>query len=135
MIYLIYFVIFLGLFETASNLFHLLKWNKELVAMSAKRQHQELFSDLNYMHFYVKAVIMFLFGILFTASALIAFATMNLLFFKMVLALFGIYGLAQAIYYKRPYKVWMSAFVYILPFLLLIILSGNAHGATFFTAF
>jgi hypothetical protein len=38
----IYIIIALGLFEMASNLYHLLKGNKESIGIYAKRQHQEL---------------------------------------------------------------------------------------------
>lgn len=119
---LTYVIIALGLFEIVSNLYHISKGRKDLIGKSAKRQHQELSSALDDGHFYVKAVIMFIFGILFTASGLVALSGNSLLFLFFVLTLFAIYGLAQAVYYKRPYKVWMSLIVYLLPLLFLIFL-------------
>ncbi|MHC1774942.1 MAG: hypothetical protein AB9834_05955 [Lentimicrobium sp.] len=120
---LIYFIVALGLFEIASNLWHLLKGNKESIGLSAKKQHQELSLELGYLHFYVKANIMFIFGIIFTSSALVALIHSNTFSFTIVLVLFALYGLAQAFYYRRPYKVWMSLLVYILPVFLLLFLS------------
>jgi len=123
MIALIYAVIALGLFEIVSNLYHLSNGNKDLIGKSAKRQHLELALELADFHFYVKAVIMFVFGIFFTASGLVALSDDSFLFLSVVLTLFAIYGLAQAVYYKRPYKVWMSLIVYILPLLFFFFLS------------
>jgi hypothetical protein len=120
---LIYAILTLGLFEIVSNLFHLLKGNKEKIGMSAKRQHQELPLDIDYKHFYWKAWIMFGFGLLLTASGLVAYTNTNTCFLFLSLALFAIYGLAQAFYYRRTYKVWTSAIVYLLPLLFLLFLS------------
>jgi len=122
---LIYAILALGLFEIVSNLFHLLKGSKEKVGLSAKRQHQELSLELNYPHFYWKAWIMFVFGLLFTTSGLVAYTTSMHWFLSVVLALFAVYRLVQALFYRRTYKVWMSALVYLLPFLILILLSDN----------
>lgn len=127
---LIYIIIALGLLEIVSNLFHLLRGNKENIGLSAKKQHQELSLELGYRHFYVKAIIMFVFGILFTVSGIIALYPGNNIIFKIVLGLFAIYGIAQSLFYKRPLKVWMSLVVYILPFIILLLLSGNVKGAT-----
>jgi len=66
---------------------------------------------------------MFVFGLLFTASGLHAYTTEKQGFLFPVLVLFGIYGLAQAFYYRRTYKVWTSAIVYLLPLLFLLFLS------------
>jgi len=122
---LIYTILLLGLFEIVSNLVHLFKGNREMIGLSAKRQHQELPLDLNYQHFYWKAWIMFFFGLLFTASGLVAYTITSYRFLFLTLALFAIYGLTQAIYYRRTYKVWMSAIVHILPFLVLLFLTVN----------
>jgi hypothetical protein len=122
---LIYIVVLLGLFEIVSNLFHLLKGTREKIGLSAKRQHQELPLDLNYQHFYWKAWIMFVFGLAFTASGLMAYIMAKPEFLFPALTLFAIYGLAQAIYYRRTYKVWTSAIVYILPLLFLVFLSSK----------
>lgn len=119
----IYVVLLLGLFEIVSNLFHLLRGGKEKIGLSAKRQHQELPLDLGYQHFFIKAWIMFIFGLLFTASGLLAYTTANHEFLYPPLVLFAIYGLAQAFYYRRTYKVWTSAILYLLPLLSLLYLS------------
>jgi hypothetical protein len=119
----IYVVLLLGLFEIVSNLFHLLRGGKEKIGLSAKRQHQELPLDLDYQHFFVKAWIMFIFGLLFTASGLLAYTTAKNEFLYPPLVLFAIYGLAQAFYYRHTYKVWTSAIVYLLPLLSLLYLS------------
>lgn len=120
---LIYIVIFLGLFEIVSNLIHLQKGTRELIGLSAKKQHQELPNDLSYHHFFWKALIMFFFGLLLTASGFVAYTTENYWFLFVTTAMFAKYGLAQAFYYRRTYKVWTSAIVYLLPFLFLIVLS------------
>lgn len=122
---LIYIVVLLGLFEIVSNLFHLLKGTKGKIGLSAKRQHQELPLDLNHQHFYWKAWIMFCFGLLLSASGLVAYTSTNTSFLFLTLALFAIYGLAQAFYYRRTYKVWTSAIVYLLPLLFLLFLSAK----------
>jgi hypothetical protein len=102
-----------------------LKGNKEKIGLSAKRQHQELPLDLDYQHFYWKAWIMLVFGLLLTASGLVAYTTTKHEYLFPVLALFAIYGLAQAFYYRRTYKVWTSAIVYLLPLLFLLFLSAK----------
>lgn len=122
---LIYCIIALGLFEIVSNLYHLLKGNKESIGLSAKKQHQELSLELGFSHFYLKAIIMFAFGCLFTASGFFALYNNSFIFFSIVLVLFALYGIFQAVYYKRPYKVWLSLVVYILPFIMLLFLSGK----------
>jgi len=120
---LIYCIIALGLFEIVSNFYHLLKGNKESIGLSAKKQHQELSLELGYHHFYVKAIIMFVFGFLFTLSGIVALLGICAKFLLIVLASFALYGFLQAVYYKRPYKVWISLVVYILPLLLRLILA------------
>lgn len=119
---LIWFIIALGMFEIVSNIYHLLKGNKEAIGLSAKKQHQELSLELGYRHFYMKAIIMFIFGILFTSSGSIALRSGNSNFFEIVLILFALYGIAQSIFYKRPYKVWISMGVYILPLIIMLLL-------------
>lgn len=128
---LIYFIIVLGILEIISNLYHFFKGNKKSIGLSAKKQHQELSLELDYKHFYIKAIIMFVFGVLFTLSGLMALQNLNNTFFTIILGLFAIYGIVQAFYYKRPYKVWMSLLVYILPFILLLLLSGSSEAATY----
>jgi len=95
------------------------------VRLSVKRQHQELPLDLNYQHFYWKAWIMFCFGLLLIASGLVAYTTTNTWFLVLSLALFALYGLALAFIYRRTYKVWTSAIVYLLPLLFLLFLSAK----------
>lgn len=126
----IYIIIALGMFEIGSNLFHLFKGNKKIIGLSAMRQHRELSLELESSHFFFKTVIMFVFGFLFTGSGLLALINANFHFFYVVLGLFALYGVVQALYYRRPYKVWMSLIVYITPFILLLFLSKNAHGTT-----
>ncbi len=119
----IYVVLLLGLFEIVSNLFHLLRGSKEKIGLSAKRQHQELPLGLGYEHFFIKAWIMFGFGLLFTASGLLALTTTKYVYLFPAVVLFAVYGLAQAFYYRQTYKVWTSAIVYLLPLLFLLYLS------------
>lgn len=126
---LVYLIIALGLFELASNLFHILKGKKELIGLSAKKQHQELSLELGYQHFFVKAIIMLVFGALFTVTGLITLFKGTSISFEITLGLFALYGIAQACYYKRPYKVWLSLLVYILPVIILVLLSAKANGA------
>lgn len=73
---------------------------------------------------------MFVFGFLFAISGLLALIKANYLFFVIVLGLFALYGIVQALYYKGPYKVWMSLVVYISPFILFLFLSKNVQGTT-----
>jgi hypothetical protein len=128
MIYLISLIVTLGVFEIASNIFHLSKKTKKLAGLSAKRQHRELSFDLGYIHFYIRAVIMLIFGVLFTLSGLTAILTGNTLFLSVVLALFALYGLVQALFYKHPYKVWMLLIVHTLPVISMFFLSEKSHG-------
>jgi len=121
----IYVILVLGVFEIASNLFHLLRGSREKIGLSAKRQHQELPLDLGYEHFFVKAWIMFGFGLLLAASGLLAYTTAKHFYLYPVLVLFAGYGLAQAFFYRRTYKVWTSAIVYLLPFFMLLFLSAK----------
>jgi hypothetical protein len=110
----------LGIAEILSNLFHLAKLNKNAIGQSAKRQHQELSLHLPDGHFYIKAIVMFVFGWLFFASGFVYFIFNDETLLGVVLFLFGLYGLLQALYYKRPYKVWMSLIVYLLPFVVFV---------------
>jgi hypothetical protein len=100
-----------------------MKGNKESIGLSAKKQHQELDLNLGYQHFYAKAIIMLVFGFLFTLSGIVALFEICTKFLLIVLSLFAFYGLLQAIYYKCPYKVWLSLVVYILPLIMLLFLS------------
>jgi len=128
MAYLIYLVITFGVFEIVSNIIHLSQKTKELSGLSAKRQYQELSLDLGYIHFYIKAVIMLIFGVLLTLSGVSAITTKSFLFLSVILALFAFYGLVQALYYKHPYKVWMSFVVHTLPVIVMFFLSGKANN-------
>lgn len=127
---LILTIIALGIFEVISNFYHFLKGKKESIGLSAKKQHQELSLKLGYQHFFVKAIIMFLFGILFIFTGLIALNTNYYNPLKLVLFLFAMYGLAQSIFYRRPGKVWLSLIVYTLPIILMLFCSGTVKGAT-----
>jgi hypothetical protein len=118
---LVIIITILGIFEIISNLFHLSKMNKDAIGQSAKRQHQELSLLLPDIHFYIKAIIMFVFGWLFFASGIVYFIFDDETLLGAVLFLFGLYGLLQALYYKRPYKVWMSLIVYFLPIVVFVL--------------
>lgn len=118
---LIHAIILLGAFEIISNLFHISKFDKESIGESAKRQHQELPLDLPNFHFFVKALIMLLMGIIMAACGTIALSGSTTPLFYALLA-FAVYGLGQAVYYRRSYRVWMSLLVHALPLVCLLLL-------------
>ena len=120
----LFFVLALGLFEIASNLYHLSKGTIIKIGASGKKQHQEISVQLNEIHFFVKVLIMFFFGILLSASAGICLITKEagFTFLFTSILLFGLYGLFQAVYYRKPYSVWSSAIVYNIPLVVFIIL-------------
>ena len=120
--YLIYFILLLGIFQTISNLIHLSKGSKSLIGESAKRQHQELPLDLDNIHFYYKAWIMFLFGLIFLSSGLITYFSQNTIILLIALILFGLYGIIQIIIYKRPVKVWISGVLHTMPIIVYLVI-------------
>lgn len=127
---LIYLVIALGLFEIISNLFHFTKGTKSSIGNSAKRQHQELSLDLDSKHFYLKAIIMFVFGILLLATGSISLIYHFNTPLLISLSMFALYGFAQAVYYLKPYKVWLSLVVYLLPLIALLLLTSELRSET-----
>lgn len=127
---LIYCILALGAIEIISNLFHFSKGSKTAIGLSAKRQHQELSSQLNEYHFYLKAIIMFAFGLLMLLGSISALVFELQFPLLMVVAMFATYGLVQAIYYIKPYKVWLSLIVYLLPLIAFLLLTNDAHADT-----
>lgn len=102
-----------GLFEVATNGYHLSKGAVHAIGASARWQHQELPVSASEVHYFRKVVVMGLFGVLFGGAAALV------LFFHflpqgplVVATLFGVYGVVQALLYRREIKTWLAAVVY-----------------------
>lgn len=124
--YLMYVLLALGVFEIVSNAWHLGRGSVERIGQSAKRQHGELPRSLPDVHFFVKAIVMFVFGLLFLAAAgCFLFRDGGCgPFTTAVILSFAAYGLAQALIYRRTPSAWMSAVVYALPAVAYFILAA-----------
>lgn len=120
--YFIYFIALLGIFQIISNLIHLTKGSKTKIGDSAKRQHQEISTDLPAEHFYYKALIMFVFGWLFLVSGILAYFVQIDEGLIISVIPVGLYGIVQAIIYKKPLKVWIAGFVYNIPMIVYLML-------------
>jgi len=117
-------VLLLGVFEVASNGYHLSRGSVKAVGHSARRQHQELPLDLGEGHFFVKAIVMFVFGLLFCLVGVL-FALGGDPQGRValpVVALFAGYGLLQAVVYRRSVNVWPAAIVYSIPLVAFLLL-------------
>jgi hypothetical protein len=122
---LIIILLVFGVAEVISNFFHLVKGSKSKIGESARKQHQELPSDTEITHYYYKAIIMFVIGILFLMSSLSFFLldTRIGVKFTLVNSIFMcVYGLVQLIIYYRTYKVWTSFLVYSIPLVVCLII-------------
>lgn len=97
-IYLAFFVAF-GSMQTISNLIYLLKKNGIVIA---KKQHKELPCTASPKQLKVKVICMLLFGILFFTIGLTSCFTrsFNSLSFAVVLGMYAIYALVEAVYYN-----------------------------------
>ncbi len=124
--YLMYILLALGVFEIVSNAWHLSRGSVRAIGQSAKRQHGEIPESLPDVHFFVKAIVMFAFGLLFLASAGCFFLYDGGCgpFTTAVVVSFAAYGLAQALIYRRTPSAWMSAVVYALPAVAYFVLAG-----------
>jgi len=113
--------ILLGLFEFVSNIFHLMHRNMDAIGLSAKRQHRELPSGLSPYHFFVKAILMLVCGIvlLFAGAARFWGSAYSAASSWGAAGLLGLYGFLQALVYRREPKVWGAMAVYNIPFVLL----------------
>ncbi|MBP8084470.1 MAG: hypothetical protein KAZ87_14820 [Spirochaetes bacterium] len=121
-IFIVVMMIF-GLFEILSNLFHLSKKNITGIAASGRKQHQELDLGLSDYHFFYKVMIMFIIGMLFSISSLLAFlniCSMPLFVSTMIL---GFYGVLQAVLYRKNIKAWSAMIVYNIPLIIYIFLT------------
>lgn len=122
--YLAYGMMAVGAFEVFSNAWHLFKGSIVAIGRSAKRQHQEIPLDLADVHFFIKALFMLVFGIAFLVAGFLfvlnrdAGAWAGLVIY----ALFGAYGIAQAVVYRRSARVWPAALVHSVPTVLWLIL-------------
>ena len=120
MIILKWFAIIFGIAEIVSNSFHLLKGKLTLIGESGRLQHQELPKDISNIHYFIKVLIMAIFGLLFTLAAIIAFIdAKNLALLQCTAISFGVYGLIQAFVYFKEIKVWLAVIVYNIPLILL----------------
>ncbi len=117
-----YLLILLGLFEIISNLIHFSRKTVNAIGESAKKQHQELPLNLPNIHFFYKAIIMLVFGFLFLISGSLSFFNMpySSLAARIVTVCFGLYGIIQAIIYRKEIKVWPAMVVYNIPLLICI---------------
>ncbi|MDD5363487.1 MAG: hypothetical protein PHN88_15300 [Ignavibacteria bacterium] len=124
MIYFIYFISAYGIFEIVSNTFHLSKGSIGAIGQSAKKQHRELPLNISDMHFFVKAIIMLIFGLMFSAAALMYFLHTDAycIFAMLTFSLHGAYGLVQAVLYRKFLNVWPAAVVYNIPLIVFLLL-------------
>lgn len=114
--------IVLGLFEIVSNAYHIAKSNVNAIGKSARKQHQELPADIPDSHYCCKAVLMFIFGLLFFAAGVSVHfnSAYSSVLLRTVSICFGIYGVIQALIYKTEIKVWPAMIVYAVPLLLVL---------------
>ena len=114
-IYRAFFVAF-GAIQTMSNLIYLLKKNG---MEFAKKQHKELPDTATTKQLKAKAVCMLLFGMLFLATGLISSLTgsFSKSSFTIVLGLYAVYALAEAVYYK----FWRTVGAFILSGVLFLV--------------
>ena len=124
--YLMYILLALGVFEVVSNAWHLGRGSVGRIGKSAKRQHGEIPGSLPDVHFLIKAIVMFAFGLLFLAAAgcFLLYDGDCGPFTTAVVVSFAAYGLAQALVYRHTPSAWMSAVVYALPAVAYFILAG-----------
>lgn len=119
-------VLFLfGIAEIVSNFFHIIKGSKMKIGESARKQHQELPSDAENIHYYYKAIIMFVIGLLFVLSSLAYFlfdSDAGIRFTLINSIIMSVYGLLQIILYYRTFKVWTSFVVYSVPMVVCLLL-------------
>jgi hypothetical protein len=98
LIFTIFFIVF-GLLEIITNGIYLFK--KDGLKYAVK-QHQELPKGVSERKLKIKVVLVFIFGVLFFVTGILTL--FNLSFIKnvyfIVLILFSIYALCEAIYYK-----------------------------------
>jgi hypothetical protein len=122
--YFMYIMIIFGFFEIISNLYHISKGSIIKTGQSAKKQHQELPLNLNEIHFFIKAVIMLVFGFLFFMRGLLFILNteQSLIFSLLVFISFGFYGLLQALWYRNYLNVWPASVVYNLPLIIFLFL-------------
>ena len=115
-------LIALGVFEIVSNLFHISRKTPEAIGKSARKQHQELPKDIPDRHYFYKAVIMLVFGFIFTAAGTLSVlhASISPPVLRAATIGFGLYGLIQAVLYRKEVKVWPAAVVYNIPLLMLV---------------
>ncbi len=115
-----YLLILFGVFEIVSNAYHFSKRTRTAIGISARKQHQELTLSLPDIHFFWKAVIMFLFGVFFLAAGLISVSRPDhapVVTWCATISL-SLYGFVQALVYRKEIKVWSAMVVYSLPLIL-----------------
>jgi hypothetical protein len=116
-------VLLLGTFEVLSNGYHLSKGSVKAIGQSAKRQHRELPLEVAEIHFFVKAMAMFGFGLLFllVGALFVLGKDPQRHAAVIVFGLFSAYGVLQAIVYRRTFNVWPAALVYSAPLVVLLL--------------
>jgi hypothetical protein len=122
--YLMWVIILYGLFEIVSNTYHISKGSIIKIGQSAKKQHQEMPLDLKEIHFFIKVIIMLIFGFLFLICGLLYFLSPeeSLTFCMVILISHGAYALIQALLYRYYFNVWGAVVVYNLPLITFLFL-------------
>lgn len=110
------FFLIVGVFEICSNLIHLTRGSIDKIGQSARKQHGELPPDLDMKHYVIKAILMFILGILYLVIGIILLlGNSNRVLIITGLAIMGFYGFIQALIYKKPFRIWMGAVVHNIP--------------------
>lgn len=109
--------LFLGLLESLWNAYHLTRGSLAEISRSARRQHGEMPADVDDRHYFIKAVLMLAFGVAFlgVAASILLTGEFQPLPAVLVMAALSLYGLVQAVVYRRPWRVWTAVLVYSLP--------------------
>lgn len=115
-IYRAFFVAF-GAMQTISNLIYLFKKNGIILA---KNQHKELPDTTTPRQLKVKIICMLLFGVLFLTTGLISNFTRSFysLSFVIVLGMYTVYALVEAIYYR----FWRTIGAFVLSSVLFVVI-------------
>lgn len=123
MFFLKIFILVIGVIEIVSNLYHISKGSIEAIGLSAKRQHQEIPSTYANVNFFIKAIIMFALGITFTIGSIIALYNdeKSVLIIGICSLVLSLYGVIQAIIYRRCISVWGAMFAYSIPLIIFLL--------------
>lgn len=122
MFFLKIFLLIIGVFEIISNLFHISKGSIDAIGVSAKRQHQEIPGNSPNFNFFIKAIIMFIFGIVFTVSGIVSLLVSGTSILVLIsTSMLSLYGVIQAVIYRKCKSVWGAMVVYSLPLIIFLV--------------